>query len=166
MLGAPAAANTIANKPAVAGSSLYQACLNLRDRLYCVPSFGEQFLDEPSPSSAHANGSSSRPSSPTQLGIPKPRISSDPVTQLWQCFRLGAPLCALFNTLKPEAELAVNPDANRSNANACKAQVAKFIIALKAELGWDPDEIFTVTQLYLNDTNGFVKVSQISQRIR
>lgn len=59
----------------------------------------------------------------------------------------------------------MNPDANRSNANACKAQVMRFIIALKEKLGWDPDEIFTVSQLYLNDTNGFVMVVRTINRL-
>ncbi|SPO36813.1 related to CDC24 - GTP/GDP exchange factor for Cdc42p [Pseudozyma flocculosa] len=170
MSGAPAAANTIANKQAIAGSSLYQACLNLRDRLYCVPDFGESYLDDLiSATSITSNG----PPSPATAS-PKPddtgsdfraRTMSDPVSQLWQCFRLGAPLCALFNALSPEAALPLNPDANRSNANACKAQVMKFIIALKQNLGWDPDEIFTVTQLYQNDTNGFVKVVRTINRL-
>ncbi len=67
--------------------------------------------------------------------------------------------------MNPDVELPVNPDANRSNANACKAQVMKFIIALKEKLGWDPDDIFTVSQLYLNDTNGFVKVVRTINRL-
>ena len=172
MAGAPAAANTIANKQAVAGSSLYQACLNLRDRLYSVPGFGEAYLDEmvaansavsPTSVSDPLSPSSGSPTSPT--AAPARKSSSDPVTQLWQCFRLGSPLCALFNTMNPEVELPVNPDANRSNANACKAQVMKFIIALKQNLGWDPDDIFTVSQLYLNDTNGFVKVVRTINRL-
>ncbi|KAJ1019972.1 hypothetical protein NDA16_004253 [Ustilago loliicola] len=170
MAGAPAAANTIANKQAVAGSSLYQACLNLRDRLYCVPGFGEAYLDEMV--AANSATSPSDPLSPTSGSPTSPtgassarKSSSDPVTQLWQCFRLGSPLCALFNTMNPQVELPVNPDANRSNANACKAQVMKFIIALKEKLGWDPDDIFTVSQLYLNDTNGFVKVVRTINRL-
>lgn len=173
MAGAPAAANTIANKQAVAGSSLYQACLNLRDRLYCVPGFGEAYLDEISAPSLTSPSTPSDPLSPTVSAssptspdaAPIRKSSSDPVTQLWQCFRLGSPLCALFNTLNPDVELPVNPDANRSNANACKAQVMKFIIALKEKLGWDPDDIFTVSQLYLNDTNGFVKVVRTINRL-
>lgn len=140
--GAPIAANTIGNKPAIAGSSLYQACLSLRDRLWSVPNFGETFLDI----------NQDDPLSSTKIP------SSDPVTQLWQCFRLGAPLCWLYNQLHPDTPLPLSQDANRNNANECKKQVAKFIMALQHNLRWDPDAIFTVSQLYLNDTNGFVKV--------
>lgn len=146
--GAPLAANTMANKPAIAGSSLYQACLTLLDRLWCVPQFGELFLLTGDENVLDGNGEKKRPE----------MSSSDPVTQLWQCFRLGAPLCWLINQLQPRNELPINPDANRSNANECKRQVAKFIIALNSELGWDSSDIFTISQLYLNDTNGFVSV--------
>ncbi|CEH19444.1 Invasion-inducing protein TIAM1/CDC24 and related RhoGEF GTPases [Ceraceosorus bombacis] len=153
MSGAPLAANTIANKPAVAAGSLYQACLALRDRLWLVEGFGESFLSE---SVAAGNATSSPPrDGATAL---RPVQSTDVVSQLWQLFRLGAPLCALFNRLGPRAPLTINPGANPSNANECKKQVAKFIIALQNELSWDPDDCFTVTQLYLSDTNGFVKV--------
>lgn len=151
--GAPLAANSIGNKPAIAGSSLYQACLALRDRLWCVPEFGDTFLDANSVPEALAGPSDNTPESM------RPRFpSSDPVTQLWQCFRLGAPLCWLYNRLQPDAPLPLSQDATRSNANECKKQVAKFIMALQHKLGWDAGEIFTVSQLYLNDTNGFVKV--------
>lgn len=157
--GAPVAANTIGNKPAVAGSSLYQACLSLRERLWCVPGFGDAFLlpqaDEASPVLAQPEASS--PPSPKTTTTTRIQ-PSDPVSQLWKCFRTGAPLCWLMNQLGPATVLQISSDPSRSNANECKKQVAKFIIALKAELGWDPDDIFTVSQLYLNDTNGFVKV--------
>lgn len=169
--GAPIAANTIGNKPAVAGSSLYQACLSLRDKLWCVPMFGETWLanlnESVSPNDNTTNSStgiSSAPHSPkisynNAATTTKPKINaSDPVTQLWQCFRLGAPLCWLFNAMGPAEDLFINPDANRSNANECKKQVAKYIMAVRQELGWSTEEMFTVSQLYLNDTNGFVQV--------
>ncbi|WFD29535.1 Guanine nucleotide exchange factor for Cdc42p [Malassezia sp. CBS 17886] len=144
--GAPIPANSIANRTAAPRSGLYQSCLALRDRLWCVPGFGEAFLeprtgaDEPP---ARAGGA-----------------LYDPVTLLWQCFRLGTPLCALYNHLAPQLvpAMPLSAEANLSNANACKALVMRFLIALKEKLGWDSDDIFTVSQLYLNDTNGFVKV--------
>ena len=138
MAGAPMPANTLANRAAGAGSGLYQSCVSLRERLWCVPGFGAMFLE---------------PRGGTQP-------TYDPVSQLWQCFRLGTPLCVLFNHLAPRyaPELPLSVEANLSNANACKALVMRFLIALKERLAWDPDDTFTVTQLYVNDTNGFVKV--------
>lgn len=56
------------------------------------------------------------------------------------------------------AEIPLTTEPSLSNANACKALVMRFLIALKEKLGWDPDDTFTVSQLYLNDTNGFVRV--------
>lgn len=144
--GVPTPTNTIANKPAGTNAGLYQSCLSLRDRLWCVPGFGRAFLDR------------SRES----------MKQSDPVSHLWQCFRMGTPLCVLYNHLASGAHLPPIPlsvDANLSNANACKALVMRFVIALKERLGWDPDDTFTVTQLYLNDTNGFVRVVRTVNRL-
>lgn len=141
----PVLANSIGNKQASANAGLYQSCSTLRDRLWCVRGFGAEFLE---PFSARKSGASS-----TSAG------SYDPVTHLWQCFRLGTPLCKLYNLLSPRvAEISLKVDPSLSNANACKALVMRFLIALKERLGWNPDDTFTVSQLYLNDTNGFVPV--------
>ncbi|WFD02021.1 Guanine nucleotide exchange factor for Cdc42p [Malassezia obtusa] len=146
---APIPANTLTNKQASPGSGLYQSCVTLRERLWCVPGFGAEFLE---PSAAIGGTANGRPN-----GMPP--IQFDPVTHLWQCFRLGTPLCKLYNQLSPRlAEIPLTVENNLSNANACKALVMRFLIALKEKLGWDPDDTFTVSQLYLNDTNGFVRV--------
>lgn len=145
---APIPANTLANKQAAASAGLYQSCISLRERLWTVPRFGPEFL-EPYAGNGIGVGRQSGPMS----------AYSDPVTHLWQCFRLGTPLCQLYNQLAPEVnEIPLTVEANLSNANACKALVMRFLIALKEKLGWDPDDTFTVSQLYLNDTNGFVRV--------
>ncbi|WFC97902.1 Guanine nucleotide exchange factor for Cdc42p [Malassezia yamatoensis] len=147
---APVPANIITNKQATPGSGLYQSCVSLRQRLWCVPGFGEEFLEPiASVNNVMTNGRSSGGLS----------IQFDPVTHLWQCFRLGTPLCKLFNQLSPRlAEIPLTVETNLSNANACKALVMRFLIALKEKLGWEPEDTFTVSQLYLNDTNGFVRV--------
>ncbi|KAK0529521.1 Guanine nucleotide exchange factor for Cdc42p [Tilletia horrida] len=222
--GAPQAASTIGNRPAIAGSSLYQACLNLRDRLWCVDGFGHAYLDGPlvtaalavanppdttsSPSTPGPGSEVPSPSTPSGLSTPTglgfgglagglPSASanapannvsldaSEPVSKLWATFRLGTPLCALFNALHvqpidtsaptstngapptqpsvgPAGQrlLAVNNDLAhlRHNPRECKKLAAHFIMAVRKELDWGPDEIFSVSDLYLDDTNGFVKV--------
>lgn len=144
--GVPVPANMLSNRPLAARAGLYQSCVALRERLWCVRGFGETFLEPVSP------------------GM-QPQY--DPVTQLWQCFRLGTPLCVLFNALMPGRmrPLSLSVEGNLSSANACKALVMRFLIALKEQLGWDTDDTFTVTQLYVNDTNGFVRVVRTVDRL-
>lgn len=154
--GAPQAANTIANKPAVAGGGLYQSCIVLRERLWCVPGFGDRYLAEhaeilrPQPTGASfLEGSSSTPVS----------AYNDPVTQLFDVFRLGTSLCHLYNLTSPPTPLPTDLGETGSSANACKKLVAKFIMALQHEMGFDADEMFTVMQVYRENTNDWVKVS-------
>ncbi len=80
MAGAPAAANTIANKQAVAGSSLYQACLNLRDRLYSVPASVKRISTSSLPPRLpHPTAAQPHPQErpyPKQAAIPSPSSGS------------------------------------------------------------------------------------------
>lgn len=144
--GAPVAANTIANKPAVAGSGLYGSCVVLRDRLWCVPGFGAKYLSESSRIGSAAASSSAV-------------VLNDPVTQLLEVFRLGTPLCELYNLLGLGNPLPTGLGDAVNSANACKKFVAKFIMALQHELHFDPDEMFTVMQVYRENTNDWVQVS-------
>jgi cell division control protein 24 len=83
----------------------------------------------------------------------------DPVKVLWTTLRKGAPLCALFNALRPKEPLEVKTEfRDLSNTNSCKASVYHFILACKKELQFKEDQLFTITELYQDDTNGFVKV--------
>ena len=137
-------------------SGLFQSCLQLGERLARVPGFERDFpLRSKSKrrDSSSSTGSSSEP--------------HDPVSQLWQYFRQGKPLCVLFNVYATYAHIApisYRVESKLSNANACKALVMRFILALKERLGWDPEDTFTVSQLYLSDTNGFVRVVRTLDR--
>ncbi|WFD25359.1 Guanine nucleotide exchange factor for Cdc42p [Malassezia nana] len=142
---------SVAPRPGTAPRpSLYQSCVELVRRLSCVPGFSAEFLGRGDIAVGIEPGIST-PVSPL----------SDPVSTLWQCFRLGRSLCTLFNLYAGRTGLDPIPlsvDPKLSNANACKALVMRFVIALKEKVGWPPDDTFTVSQLYLNDTNGFVRV--------
>lgn len=130
--------------------SLYQSCVELVRRLSCVPGFSAEFLGR-----GDIAVGTQEPGTPTTASL------NDPVSTLWQCFRLGRSLCTLFNLYAGRTGLDPIPlsvDPKLSNANACKALVMRFVIALKEKVGWPPDDTFTVSQLYLNDTNGFVRV--------
>ncbi|KAF9432484.1 hypothetical protein BGZ76_010721 [Entomortierella beljakovae] len=125
--------------------SLYQSCLNLIERLSGVPDF-EEYLNPDMLQN-------------TQAGTPLGSSPNDPVNQLWVLFRLGSPLCCIFNGLRPRELLKINnTDTNLSNNNACKAAVFRFLVACRTELQFSEEDLFTITELYQDDTNGFVKV--------
>jgi len=128
------------------GVSLYQACLNLMDRLSGVPDF-EQYLDPELLMSV-------------QEGSPSTMSVNDPVSQLWVLFRLGTPLACIFNGLRPTKPLEVNnTNLTLSNINTCKASVFRFLVGCRQELQFKDEDLFTISELYQDDTNGFVKVT-------
>ncbi|KAG0260847.1 hypothetical protein BG011_001600 [Mortierella polycephala] len=125
--------------------SLYQSCLNLIERLAGVPDF-EQYLDPELLQNI-------------QAGSPHHSSPNDPVHQLWNLFRLGAPLACIFNGLRPKHPLRINSmDFSLNNVNACKASVFHFLVACLQELQFKDVDMFTISELYQDDTNGFVKV--------
>ncbi|CAG8511207.1 563_t:CDS:2 [Diversispora eburnea] len=153
----PTGANTL-NRPAQASQSLYPLCLNLLERLYCVEDF-EQYLiqGQSAMQSGSIVGTPTSENGPNNSSV----VLKDPVTLLWQTFRLGYPLCALFNALQPQKPLKVSNEDTRSGSTkskANKAYVYHFLVACREELQFNPEQIFTITQLYQDDTNGFVKV--------
>lgn len=136
------------NKPA--SSSLYHTCRSVLDRLAAVPGF-EFYLESENlpPLQPVQSPTTNEPVTPS-LG--------NPLTKLWQICRQGTSLCLLFNTLKPDKQIKMPDNPSLSNANVAKAAVYHFIVACKQELGKMDDELFTISDLTLNDTNGFVKV--------
>lgn len=151
-IDSPLPTNSITNKPA--SSSLYHTCRSVLDRLSDVPGF-DFYLDmENVPPMNLTSPTTSEPSTPT-LGA----NSGDPLSKLWQIARQGSSLCLLFNTLKPETPLKINQDPGLNTVNSCKASVYHFLVACKKQLEFSESDLFTITDLYSNDTNGFVKVS-------
>ena len=136
----PVANNTLLNKSASQSTSLYQQCSSLRARLMRIKDFSPYFALASPPDSS--------------------RQSTDPVTQLWDCFALGIPLCYLFNLLPPPiTPINVNtaPDQfDTSNEKDKKRAIALFSMQIRQ---LEDCEQFTVTDLYNRDsTDGFVKV--------
>jgi cell division control protein 24 len=136
-MAAPVANNNVLNK--VASASLYQRCAALRAALLRVRDFPPYF-------SIGAQAESSRK-------------STDPVSQLWDCFATGIPLCYLFNLLpniEKEIECDTDP-AKFDNAERTKKHaVAKFIIATHK---MSPVGLTVTDFVDRNSTDGFVKVS-------
>lgn len=136
MIESPVATDSITNKQATQEASIYHTCRSVLNALSYVEGF-EVFLENDSIKVAENNS-----------------IANDPLTKLWNICRSGTSLCFLFNALKPDLPITVNPSAT----NKSKVYIYHFIIACRDQLHFPEDTLFTVTELYQNDTNGFVKV--------
>ncbi|KAH9942292.1 uncharacterized protein BXZ73DRAFT_97707 [Epithele typhae] len=138
-IDSPVANNTLLNKAASQSTSLYQQCSSLRTRLMHLQGFSDWFSIAALPEAS--------------------RRSTDPVTQLWDVFALGVPLCFLFNLLPSVPPIAVETDVHSfdpANERAKKHAIALFSINLKQVQSC---EGFTVRDIYdRNSTDGFVKV--------
>jgi cell division control protein 24 len=86
---------------------------------------------------------------------------SDPVTILWRFLRRGYPLMALYNATNPRVFLEVDPNKVAEKKRG-QAATFKFVQACKEHLGIN--ETFMVTDLYGDDTTGFVKVCELHCR--
>lgn len=132
--GGPILATTnIINQKADASRSLYQICVSLKQRLAQVPGF-DSYLEQLDP--------------------------TDPVDPLWNLFKTGYPLLAIYNVLKPGDELKVE-DASANEAKKSKIAIFKFVQACMKDLQVPPSESFVITDLMGNDTSGFVKVCRL-----
>ncbi|KAL2070103.1 hypothetical protein VTL71DRAFT_14783 [Oculimacula yallundae] len=133
------ATNNIINQRADASRSLYQICVNLRQRLATVPDFDAHLHDSDSEDEGE---------------------DMDPVSSLWRCLRKGTPLMTIYNSLKPPDLLKIDekiPEAKRP-----KIAAFKFVEAcLKGDLKLPPGECFSLQDLFGDDTTGFVKVTQV-----
>ncbi|KAG9239713.1 BcCDC24, RhoGEF protein [Amylocarpus encephaloides] len=142
------ATNNIINQKADASRSLYQICVGLRSRLLQVPGFD-----------AHLNNMIEQDEGEDM----------DPVSSLWRCLRKGIPLLTIYNSLRPPVLLQI-PEGNLPEAswpkNLPKKAAFKFVEAcLKGELHMDAGERFVLTDLFGDDTTGFVKVTQVINRV-
>ncbi|KAL1710614.1 hypothetical protein EV121DRAFT_266519 [Schizophyllum commune] len=136
------------NKSASQSTSLYQQCSSLKSRLLRVRGFSDYFGLITSTDS---------------------RQSADPVTQLWQLFSFGIPLCYLFDQLPDSLGLpkinysTFNPDKYETNPDREKKHAIMLFsmrvrtpeFAAKVPGG----EIFIPTELQTREsTDGLVKV--------
>lgn len=186
LIGAPLAASN--NVPSES-SSLFQIAATIKDRLEDVPgisNFLEMCISGNIPNSAtpialHHPHSQSSPnivdshldSTDTQPSTLMERSSStltlstsafvplgkrvDPVTHLWQFFRLGSSLCTLFNALQPRTPLNV---VITSDVKTCKRSVYDFVQGCKSELDYSDDELFTISNVFSDNTTDLLKVSR------
>lgn len=81
----------------------------------------------------------------------------DPVSSLWRCLRKGTPLMTIYNAIRPPTPLHIDEKTNPMKRP--KVAAFKFVEAcLKGELEVQPGDCFALTDLFGDDTTGFVKV--------
>ncbi|CDH57132.1 related to cdc24-gtp gdp exchange factor forcdc42p [Lichtheimia corymbifera JMRC:FSU:9682] len=123
-------------------STIYQRCRSVLDGLAAVPgcaSFGIQRLSETNIS----NGSNAEIRDDY---IPRPFY------HLWKLCRDGAILNHLCNLLEPQH--AIDVQSCKKN----KKPVYRFITVCQNHLNLREDELFTISEMYKDNTNTFVKV--------
>jgi len=124
------------------GESLYQISRKLRKRLSGVPGF-QPYLDEMEQ---------------------REEEGSDPVSSLWQCFRTGLPLLTIYNASQPEeGELRVKQSQVPEKIG--KEAAYLFTKVCKQQMNIPSTEIFTLTDLFSDNTTGFVKVTKVVNRV-
>ena len=124
------------------GSSLYIICTGLRQRLGNVPGFEEHIIEMEEEEEDSAD---------------EPK---DPVTLMWNCLRRGYPLMTIYNASLPARPLKFDATKIRED-KVGKATTFKFLQACMSELQIPPDECFLITDLFGEDTTGFVKVNLV-----
>ncbi|TKA65253.1 hypothetical protein B0A55_11383 [Friedmanniomyces simplex] len=138
--GEVTATDNVMNSVADASSSLFQICVSSRQRLLGVPGFREWLEDEEEEADD----------------------DTDPVTLLWRTFRRGRPLTMLYNALNPSRRIELN---GIKEEKIGKAATFKFLQACVNDLKFPQEECFIVTDLYGDDTTGFVKVARVVNRV-
>lgn len=82
----------------------------------------------------------------------------DPVDSLWRCLQKGVPLMTIYNALRPAEPLRID-EATVPEAKRPKSAAFKFVQACLKDLKLPPGECFVLSDLFRDDTTGFVKVS-------
>ncbi|KAK6330163.1 hypothetical protein TWF730_004660 [Orbilia blumenaviensis] len=141
----PTVNDSVINKQADASQSLYQICRQLKKRLELIPGM-ERYLEQFATDPEH------------------PDLPADPVYQLWHTFRTGAPLILLYNTLRPD-NLVAGVDEVPDSLNKKKALVFRFLKNINEELSLIGENTFIITNVYGDDTNGFVKVTKVVSQV-
>ncbi|KAJ1731594.1 Guanine nucleotide exchange factor for Cdc42p [Coemansia biformis] len=128
------------NTPA---TSIYQTSVNLLDKLACIEGF-EVYL-----TSLLEDSANDAKSSLTYL---------NPIQLLWDTFRQGTSLCVIYNALRPAEPLSTTLDESSNLLRQRKDRVYRFVKACKDNHVVREEDLFTISELFKDDTNSFVKV--------
>ena len=92
------------------------------------------------------------------IGSLPPSRTKDPVTTLWKLFQMGAPLCIIFNAIKPQYKINV---VSSDELKICKKSIYDFISSCKIHLEFHDEELFTISDVFNNGTFTLVKVIEV-----
>ncbi|AET39831.1 Rho family guanine nucleotide exchange factor CDC24 Ecym_5031 [Eremothecium cymbalariae DBVPG len=92
------------------------------------------------------------------MGILPISVDCDPVTQLSKLFQQGSPLCIIFNSVKPHCKL---PVVSSDDLKICKKSIYDFIMGLKLHFAFNDEELFTITDVFSNSTDQFIRVLDV-----
>lgn len=95
-------------------------------------------------------------------GVLPLNISVDSATQLWQLFQQGAPLCLLYNEISSDHKLAV---VSSDDQRVCKKSVYEFIIAMKLNLKFEDDDLFTISNVFSDSTQDLLKIISVVNKL-
>lgn len=95
-------------------------------------------------------------------GILPANKSGDPVTQLWKLFQQGAPLCLIFNSIYLNYEI---PIVASDDLRVCKKSVYDFLIAVKTHLDFDDDLMFTISNVFSDNTHDLIKIIKVIYKL-
>lgn len=91
-------------------------------------------------------------------GVLPASMALDPVTQVWKLFQNGVPLCLIFNVLRPEHAIPVQPS---SDLRMCKKAVYDFVVAVKTHMSVDEDSMFTISNVFSDNTNDLLRIISV-----
>lgn len=95
-------------------------------------------------------------------GVLPANLSVDPVTQLWKLFQQGTPLCMVFNDVKPENAITV---VRTDDLRMSKKAVYDFLIAVKMNLDFEDESMFTISNVFSDNTHDLLKIVSVVERL-
>ncbi|KAG7661494.1 CDC24 [[Candida] subhashii] len=114
-------------------------------------------------SAAKGSGNSSNHVFTFTAGVLPASVSVDPATHLWKLFQMGAPLCLLFNhliTIEQPVPVVASDDLR-----ICKKSVYDFLIAVKTNVNFNDDFMFTISNVFSDNTEDLIKIVKVINKL-
>ena len=95
-------------------------------------------------------------------GVLPANISVDPATHLWKLFQQGAPFCVLINHILPDSQI---PVVSSDDLRICKKSVYDFLIAVKTQLNFDDENMFTISNVFSDNAQDLIKIIDVINKL-